>query len=80
MTVPTVPPARPTSTHGRRIPSGEVVRSESRPNTGFPTTATSDPRPATTARLFGALSPTSASSLSAKVTTSGAMSMMMTPV
>lgn len=39
---PTVPPARPRTIHGRRIPSCDVVLSLSRPKAGLPTRATSN--------------------------------------
>ena len=71
--VPTAPPARPTSIHGRRIPSRDVVRSLSRPKNGLLTIANSDPTPVTSARLRGARSmPTRSLTLRASDTSSGA--------
>ena len=71
--VPMVPPARPISIHGRRLPSREVVRSLSRPKKGLLTIASSDPTPVTSARFFGAWSiPTSEFTFNASETSSGA--------
>ena len=47
-----MPPARPTSIQGRRIPSREVVRSLSLPASGLLTMDSSDPTPVTRARLL----------------------------
>ena len=41
--MPSEPPSRPITIHGRRIPSREVVRSLIRPKNGFATRASSDP-------------------------------------
>ena len=75
---PAEPPSTPTTSQGRRRPNRDVVRSLSRPNTGLPTMATRAPVPATSDRLAGARSlPTSATTLSANVTSSGEMSSRM---
>ena len=72
--VPAVPPARPTSIHGRRIPSREVVRSLNRPKKGLLTIARSEPTPVTRARFFGAWSmPTSEFTFRASETSRGAI-------
>ncbi len=71
--MPMVPPARPTSIQGRRLPRREVVRSLSRPKKGLLTSANSEPAPVIRARLRGARSmPTSSLTLRASVTSSGA--------
>jgi hypothetical protein len=58
--MPREPPTRPITIQGRRMPSGDVVRSLSLPKNGFPTIANRAPTPVTTARLLGACSiPTS---------------------
>ena len=73
ITMPTEPPARPVTIHGRRMPSGDAVRSLIRPKNGLPTKATRAPIEATSARLAGAcLIPTSESTFKAKVTSRGA--------
>jgi hypothetical protein len=73
--MPSEPPATPITIQGRRMPSSEEVRSLSRPKNGFANIASSEPTPATRARLFGARSvPTSELIFSARVTSSGAMS------
>ena len=74
-TIPTPrePPARPVTIHGRRMPSGDAVRSLIRPKNGLATMASRAPTPATSARLAGAcLIPTSESTFKAKVTSKGA--------
>ena len=59
--------------HGRRMPSGEVVRSLMRPKNGFANSATSPPSPAMSASLSGAcLIPTRALTFNARVTSKGA--------
>jgi hypothetical protein len=71
--IPSDPPVRPITVHGRRMPHGEVVRSLSLPKNGFPTMANRAPIPVTSARLFGACSmPTSELTFKAKVTSRGA--------
>jgi hypothetical protein len=73
MRMPSEPPTRPISIQGRRIPSGDEVRSLSLPNSGFPTIANRAPMPVTTARLFGACSiPTRELTFNARVTSRGA--------
>ena len=73
MRMPREPPARPITIQGRRMPSGDVVRSLSLPKNGLPTMASRAPMPVTTAKLFGACSiPTSELTFNAKVTSSGA--------
>ena len=73
ITMPTEPPARPVTIHGRRMPSRDAVRSLIRPKNGLPTMATRAPIPATSARLPGAcLIPTSEFTFNAKVTSTGA--------
>ncbi len=73
MRMPTEPPTRPVTIHGRRMPSRDEVRSLIRPKNGLPNMATRAPIPATSARLLGAcLIPTSESSFKAKVTNTGA--------
>lgn len=75
MRMPALPPASPTSIHGRRIPRREDVRSLNRPNSGLATMASSEPSPVTRARLLGARSiPTSELTFSANETSSGARS------
>ena len=74
MRTPREPPARPVTIHGRRMPSGDAVRSLIRPKNGLPTMASRAPAPATSARLSGARSiPTSEFTFRAKVTSRGAM-------
>ena len=74
MRTPREPPARPVTIHGRRMPSGDAVRSLIRPKNGLPTMASMAPIPATSARLSGAcLIPTSEFTFKAKVTSRGAM-------
>jgi hypothetical protein len=71
--MPSEPPARPIIIQGRRMPSGEVVRSLSLPKNGFPTMANRAPVPVTTAKLVGACSmPRSELTLRARVTSRGA--------
>jgi hypothetical protein len=71
--MPREPPTRPISIQGRRIPSGEAVRSLSLPKNGFPTIANRPPIPVTNARLLGACSiPTSELTFNARVTSRGA--------
>src|SRR5438132_3791135 len=71
--MPTVPPSRPMTIHGRRMPSRDQVRSLILPKKGLPNIATRAPSPATSARLLGAcLIPTSELTLSGKVTSNGA--------
>jgi hypothetical protein len=73
MRIPTEPPARPMTIHGRRMPSRDAVRSLIRPKNGLPTMATRAPIPATSAKLLGAcLIPTSEFTFNAKVTSTGA--------
>src|ERR1022692_684756 len=72
--MPREPPASPVIIHGRRMPSGDAVRSLSLPKNGLATIASSAPVPATSARLPGARSiPTSELTFNAKVTSKGAM-------
>ena len=71
--MPSEPPTRPMIIHGRRMPSGDAVRSLILPKNGLPTIASRAPIPATSARLFGARSiPTSESTFKARVTSKGA--------
>ena len=73
--MPRQPPASPAIIQGRRIPSGEDVRSLILPKSGLPTRDRRPPTPATSARLPGAWStPTSDLTLRARVTSSGAIS------
>jgi hypothetical protein len=73
MRMPREPPARPVTIHGRRMPNRDALRSLIRPKNGLPTIATRAPTPATSAKLLGAcLIPTSESTFSAKVTSTGA--------
>jgi hypothetical protein len=73
MRMPTEPPTRPVTIHGRRMPSRDEVRSLIRPKNGLPNIATRAPIPATSARLLGARSiPTSESTFNAKVSSTGA--------
>jgi len=70
---PSVPPTRPPTIHGRRIPRGEDVRSLSLPQNGLVNMATAAPTPATSARLLGACSsPTREFTFNARLTSSGA--------
>jgi hypothetical protein len=71
--MPTVPPSRPMTIHGRRMPSRDEVRSLILPKKGLPNIATSAPIPATSARLFGARAiPTRELTRRGKVTRIGA--------
>src|SRR4051794_38029482 len=71
--IPTEPPSRPMTIHGRRIPHEEAVRSLILPKKGFPAIVNRAPVPATSDRLFGARSvPTSEFTLRANVTRRGA--------
>jgi hypothetical protein len=71
--MPSEPPTRPITIQGRRMPSGEEVRSLSLPKNGFPTIANRAPVPVTNAKLSGACSiPTSELTFKAKVTSRGA--------
>ena len=71
--MPREPPARPVTIQGRRMPSGDVVRSLIRPKNGLATMASRAPAAATSARLAGARwFPTSESTFKAKVTSTGA--------
>ena len=71
--MPREPPTSPVIIHGRRIPSGDAVRSLSLPKNGLATIASRAPVPATSARLPGARPiPTSESTFNAKVTSKGA--------
>ncbi len=73
MRTPREPPSRPTTIHGRRMPSPEEVRSLNLPKNGLPNIASRAPTPATSDRLFGACSvPTSELTFNASVTSSGA--------
>ena len=63
------------------MPSRDVVRSLSFPRSGLPNIATRAPTPVTSDRLRGAASmPTSELTLSARVTSSGAMSTRQVPM
>ena len=71
--MPREPPARPLTIQGRRMPSGDAVRSLIRPKNGLATMASRAPAAATSARLAGARSiPTRESTFKAKVTSTGA--------
>ena len=71
--MPTEPPIRPVTIHGRRMPSGDAVRSLILPKNGLATMANRAPIAATSARLPGAcLIPTSEFTFNAKVTSRGA--------
>src|SRR5439155_3394919 len=73
ITMPRVPPTRPMTSHGRRMPSRDEVRSLILPKKGLPNIATRAPIPATSAKLLGARSiPTRELTLSGKVTRIGA--------
>ena len=48
---PRHPPTRPMTIQGRRMPSGDVVRSLILPKNGLPTIASRAPTPVTSARL-----------------------------
>ena len=77
---PRHPPIRPMTIQGRRMPSGDVVRSLILPKNGLPTIASRAPTPVTSAKLVGACSiPTSELTFSARVTRSGAMSTRVVP-
>lgn len=54
MRMPTEPPTAPMNIQGRRIPSCEEVRSLILPKNGLANSATSEPTPATSAKLLGA--------------------------
>ena len=71
--MPRVPPTRPMTIHGRRMPSRDQVRSLILPKNGLPNIDTRAPIPATSPKLFGACwIPTSELTLSGKVTRIGA--------
>jgi hypothetical protein len=73
MRMPREPLTRPITIQGRRMPSGEVVRSLILPKNGFATMANRAAIPVTTAKLFGACSiPTSELTFNARVTSRGA--------
>ena len=73
MRMPREPPSRPMTIHGRRMPSGDEVRSLILPKNGLAKMASRAAIPATSARLFGAcLIPTSELIFNAKVTSRGA--------
>jgi hypothetical protein len=79
--VPAAPTATPVTIQGRRIPTLDVVRSLSRPNSGLAMMASSDPTPVTSARLRGAASmPTRSFTLRARDTRSGARNSRDPPV
>jgi hypothetical protein len=79
--VPTAPTATPITIQGRLIPARAVVRSLSRPNSGLATMESSDPTPATVARLRGAASmPTRSLTFKANDTSSGARNSSEPPV
>jgi hypothetical protein len=72
--MPSVPPASPTTIQGLRMPHRDEVRSLIRPKNGLPTMATSAPTAVTRARFRGACSiPTRESTFNASVTSSGAI-------
>ena len=69
---PRVPPTRPMTIQGRRIPSRDEVRSLILPKNGLPTIAARAPIPVTSARLLGARSmPTSELTFRERVTSRG---------
>ena len=71
--MPSEPPIRPMTIHGRRMPSRDEVRSLIRPKNGLPNSDTRAPTPVTSDRLFGARSvPTSELTFSARLTSAGA--------
>lgn len=73
--MPTVPPARPSSIQGRRIPNREVVRSLSLPDNGLANRARNEPAANVSARRPGASSaPTRSPTFNASVTSNGAIS------
>jgi hypothetical protein len=79
--VPAAPTTNPVTIQGRRIPARDVVRSLSRPNSGLATMDSSDPMPATMARLRGAASmPTRSLTFKASDTSSGARNSREPPV
>ena len=73
--MPNDPPVRPISIHGRRMPNRDVVRSLSRPNSGLPTIATSEPDAGDERQAVRqpGRRPTSELTFKARVTSSGAM-------
>ena len=78
--MPRQPPARPTSIQGLRMPHREVVRSLSLPKNGLATIASREPMLVTSASRPGAWSmPTSALTLRARETSSGARSSSAAP-
>jgi hypothetical protein len=79
--VPAAPRTSPVTIHGRRIPNREVVRSLRRPNSVLATMDSSDPMPATMARLRGAASmPTRSLTFKASDTNRGARNSREPPV
>ena len=79
--MPTLPPARPTTIQGLRMPHAEVVRSLSLPNSGFATMASNEPMLVTSASRPGAASmPTSSSTFNASETSNGARNSSEVPV
>ena len=78
---PSVPPTRPMTIHGRRMPSRDEVRSLILPKNGFTNIASRAPVPATSARLLGACSiPTSELIFSDRLTSSGARNTRIVPM
>ncbi len=71
--IPRLPPARPASIHGLRMPHGEQVRSLSLPKNGLATIDSSEPTLVTSASRPGAASmPTRPLTFKASETSSGA--------
>ena len=70
-------PTPPPTSHGRRRPHRDVVRSDNRPNTGFPIRAASAPTPRIRPAAVGASAgPTTAVTLIAMLTITGPSSAM----
>jgi hypothetical protein len=79
--IPDVPPSRPITIQGRRMPSRDGVRSLSLPKSGLANRASSAPTPATIERLPGARSiPTSELTFNERLTRSGARKSRITPM
>ena len=79
--IPADPPSSPITIQGRRMPSGEAVRSLSLPKNGLANMARNAPTPATSERLLGARSvPTRSLTFNDRLTSSGARKSRMVPM
>src|SRR3954447_11513887 len=79
--IPREPPRRPMTIQGRRMPSGDDVRSLILPKNGFANIASRAPVPATSERLVGAWSiPTSEFTFNDRLTSRGARKSRIAPM